>query len=121
MGLTSGAEPGAESPKVLERALRVLDLFTERRPEWTAAEIGSAVGLPVSTTYRIVRALESRGLLRQAARGPLPPPGVSRPSAAGSERPLPARRGRHSPRSPRGERLRPQRRAPPRARDSRRR
>lgn len=69
MGLTSRTEPRAESPKVLERALRVLDLFTERRPEWTAAEIGSAVGLPVSTTYRIVRALESRGLLRQAASG----------------------------------------------------
>jgi DNA-binding IclR family transcriptional regulator len=49
---------------VLERALGVLDLFTERRPEWTVAEIAAGLRLPISTTYRIVRALESHGLVR---------------------------------------------------------
>jgi DNA-binding IclR family transcriptional regulator len=64
-----GQATKADGPKVLERALSVLDLFTERRPEWTAAEIGEATELPVSTTYRIVNALESHGLLRHVGSG----------------------------------------------------
>jgi IclR family acetate operon transcriptional repressor len=63
------ATRGAGGPRVLERALGVLGLFTEQRPEWTVAGIGEAAGLPVSTAYRIVRALESHGLLRDVGGG----------------------------------------------------
>ncbi len=53
----------------LARALAVLDLFTETEPEWATAEIATAAGLPVSTTYRIVATLESQGLLRPVGAG----------------------------------------------------
>lgn len=58
-----------ESPKVLERALAVLDRFTESEPEWSTAALAEAVGLPVSTTYRLVNALEAQGLLRPVSGG----------------------------------------------------
>ncbi len=64
-----GRPANVDGPKVLERALSVLDLFTERRPEWTMTDISEAAGLPVSTTYRIVNALEYHGLLRHAGAG----------------------------------------------------
>lgn len=59
----------AESPKVLERALAVLDRFTESEPEWSTGGLAGAVGLPVSTTYRLVNSLEAQGLLRPVSGG----------------------------------------------------
>ncbi len=53
----------AAGPKVLEKALRVLDLFTVDRPAWSATEIGRELGMPTATAHRIVRALEARTYL----------------------------------------------------------
>ena len=58
-----------QSTKVLERALAVLDCFTENDPERSTTEVAAVVGLPVSTTYRIVNALEAQGLLRPVGGG----------------------------------------------------
>ena len=63
------ARQPADSPKVLERALTVLDRFTESEREWTTADLAGAVELPVSTTYRLVNALEAQGLLRSVGNG----------------------------------------------------
>ena len=54
---------------ILERALAVLDCFTENDPERSTTEVAAVVGLPVSTTYRIVNALEAQGLLRPVGGG----------------------------------------------------
>ncbi len=54
---------------VLERSLAVLDCFTEGRPEWATAELAVEVGLPVSTTYRLVSTLEAQGLIRPVGGG----------------------------------------------------
>jgi DNA-binding IclR family transcriptional regulator len=50
-------------PKVLEKALRVLDLFTVERPSWSATEIARELEMPTATAHRIVRALEARSYL----------------------------------------------------------
>ncbi len=47
----------------------VLDLFTIERPEWTAAEIAEAVGVPRSTGHTLVVSLAELGLLRLGPRG----------------------------------------------------
>lgn len=44
--------------QVLARAFRALDLFTPETPVWGISEISAAIGLPKSTTYRILRMLE---------------------------------------------------------------
>jgi DNA-binding IclR family transcriptional regulator len=54
---------GASGPKVLEKALRVLDLFTVERPTWSVTEIARELGMPNATTHRIVHALEGRSYL----------------------------------------------------------
>lgn len=51
--------------RVLGRALAILDLFTDQRREWMPAEIARAIEVPLSTTYRIIAALETHGLLRR--------------------------------------------------------
>ncbi|MGH2986125.1 MAG: IclR family transcriptional regulator [Solirubrobacterales bacterium] len=50
-------------PKVLEKTLRVLDLFTVERPSWSATEVARELEMPTATTHRIVRALEARSYL----------------------------------------------------------
>ena len=50
-------------PKVLEKTLRVLDLFTIEHPSWSATEIARELEMPTATTHRIVRALEARSYL----------------------------------------------------------
>ena len=59
---TSGpkAPPG---PKVLEKTLRVLDLFTVERPSWSVSEIARELEMPTATAHRIIRALEQRSYL----------------------------------------------------------
>lgn len=56
-------------PKVLEKTLRVLDLFTPERPSWSVTEIARELGMPTATAHRIVRALEGRSYLGRAAAG----------------------------------------------------
>ena len=50
-------------PKVLEKTLRVLDLFTVEHPSWSVTEIARALQMPTATAHRIVRALEARSYL----------------------------------------------------------
>ncbi|WP_166355804.1 IclR family transcriptional regulator [Phytoactinopolyspora limicola] len=57
------AKAPTDGPKVLEKALRVLDLFTRRDPEWPVSGIARELDLPFATAHRIVRTLESFGLL----------------------------------------------------------
>jgi DNA-binding IclR family transcriptional regulator len=51
-----------------ERVLRILDLFTEARPEWTADEMMAELGYSRPTLYRYLKALKDMGFL--AANGP---------------------------------------------------
>jgi DNA-binding IclR family transcriptional regulator len=53
----------ASGPKVLEKTLRVLDLFTLDRPSWSVTEIARELEMPTATAHRIVRALEARSYL----------------------------------------------------------
>ena len=62
-----GSIVAAGGPKVLDKALRVLGLFTERRPEWTATDISRELAFPLTTAHRIVRALEAHHLLRRTS------------------------------------------------------
>jgi DNA-binding IclR family transcriptional regulator len=50
-------------PKVLEKTLRVLDLFTSARPTWSVTEVARELEMPTATAHRIVRALEARSYL----------------------------------------------------------
>ncbi|MBV9167013.1 MAG: IclR family transcriptional regulator [Solirubrobacterales bacterium] len=52
---------GPETPKVLGRALRVLEAFDEHSPQWSEAGLRRELGLPSSTLNRILRVLESNG------------------------------------------------------------
>lgn len=52
----------------LERGIRLLTLFSQEEPELSAAEITRRLGLPHATVYRILRTLESCGLLRRSDR-----------------------------------------------------
>jgi DNA-binding IclR family transcriptional regulator len=45
------------------KMLSIIDLFTERRPVWTADEICSQLEVSTSTGYRYIRELTSAGLL----------------------------------------------------------
>ena len=58
-----------DGPKVLDKALRVLGLFSNVQPEWTATDISRELELPLTTAHRIVRALESHHLLRRTPAG----------------------------------------------------
>lgn len=66
-GRGSGQAGAADGPKVLEKALRVLDLFTRRQPEWNVTEIARELELPFATAHRIVRTLEAHSLLTRTA------------------------------------------------------
>ena len=59
----AGAADGSPGPKVLEKTLRVLDLFTVEHPSWSVSEIARELGMPTATTHRIIRALERRSYL----------------------------------------------------------
>jgi IclR family acetate operon transcriptional repressor len=58
-----GGDQPAPGPKVLEKTLRVLDLFTVERPSWSATEVARELEMPTATAHRIVRALEARSYL----------------------------------------------------------
>jgi IclR family acetate operon transcriptional repressor len=58
-GAAAPGPPAAEqpTPQLLERAIRVLSLFSPDKPEWATTEIGRASGLAVPTVHRILTAL----------------------------------------------------------------
>ncbi len=47
------------------RAVRLLKLFTIERPEMSLAEVSKASGLNKTTTHRLLRALQSEGLIER--------------------------------------------------------
>lgn len=47
----------------LQKALALLDLFTEARPEWTPEAMSLATGYPRPTLYRYLRTLREAGLV----------------------------------------------------------
>jgi DNA-binding IclR family transcriptional regulator len=63
----SGADP--ETPKVLAKAIRVLDAFTESAPERFEADLARELGLASTTVNRIVRGFEARGYLLRSPSG----------------------------------------------------
>jgi DNA-binding IclR family transcriptional regulator len=50
-------------PKVLDKVLRILQLFTVERPQWTTSEISRMLAIPLPTAHRIVRSLERHNYL----------------------------------------------------------
>jgi DNA-binding IclR family transcriptional regulator len=80
MGVARGSKPAeadageaAEAPggsqSMLDRLLRVIDLFTPERPVWTADEIGAVMGVSRATQYRYLRQLTGAGLLASLGGG----------------------------------------------------
>jgi DNA-binding IclR family transcriptional regulator len=63
-------DAGTGSHSSLDRLLRVIDLFTSDRPQWTADEIGETMGVSRATQYRYLRRLVDSGLLAAAGDGP---------------------------------------------------
>lgn len=53
----------------LERAVRVLDLFSSDVPEWTVSDVCRELNLPKTTTWEYMQAMTGLGLLRRTARG----------------------------------------------------
>jgi DNA-binding IclR family transcriptional regulator len=51
--------------QVLERTFRILEVFSESRPEWSTTDISRALGLPVPTVHRILGALRRLGYVSQ--------------------------------------------------------
>jgi IclR family acetate operon transcriptional repressor len=51
---------------VLGKAKAILDAFSVREPELTAAELAARTGLPPSTCFRLVRNLAAHGLLEKS-------------------------------------------------------
>jgi DNA-binding IclR family transcriptional regulator len=62
-------EPANGSQSSLDRLLRVLDLFSVERPEWTADQIGEVMGVSRATQYRYIKSLTTAGLLAAAGDG----------------------------------------------------
>lgn len=56
-----------ETPKVLDKAILVLEAFTESAPERSEKELCQELSLPTSTVNRIVRGLERHGFLFRTA------------------------------------------------------
>lgn len=50
------------------RALAILNTFTDDQPEWSLTDLTKAVGLNRTTTYRLLTALESEGLVTRDPR-----------------------------------------------------
>jgi DNA-binding IclR family transcriptional regulator len=67
--VTSANEPIASERYIvpaLERGLKLLTLFDRQRTEISAPEAARMLGLPRSTTFRLIRTLEHFGLLERA-------------------------------------------------------
>lgn len=53
----------------LERATRVLEVFSSHVPEWSVTDVARELQLPKTTTWECMRALASLGMLRRTGRG----------------------------------------------------
>lgn len=67
-GMPSPAPRRDGSPKVVAKALRILDLFSPERPAWTATEIARALELAVPTAHRLVATLQHHAYLTRGER-----------------------------------------------------
>lgn len=56
---------GTGGPKVLDKALGVLELFSEQRPEWTVTDVSRTLQIPFATTHRIMRSLEAHDFIQR--------------------------------------------------------
>jgi IclR family transcriptional regulator, pca regulon regulatory protein len=61
--------PNPETPKVLDKALRILDAFGQESTAWSEAALRDHVDIPSSTLNRILRSLESAGYLMRGVDG----------------------------------------------------
>ncbi len=67
---TFSSEAGDRSPvRAVQRALDVLDCFSDGRAKITLSEAARLTGLPVSTVSRLLATLEGAGFLRRSASG----------------------------------------------------
>jgi IclR family pca regulon transcriptional regulator len=67
-----GAAPSAPPDyrvEALAKGLRVLSVFSERRPTWRITDIAAEASLPLPTAYRIVMTLASEGYLEHLPSG----------------------------------------------------
>src|ERR1700745_135486 len=53
--------------KILDKAVRVLMLFTPEQPEWGVTAVAREVDMPKSTVHRILRVFEQHGFLTRNA------------------------------------------------------
>lgn len=60
---------GQYTVEALAKGLRVLSLFTRRRPMWRLRDIAQATGIPTPTAFRIVATLVDEGYLQQLSSG----------------------------------------------------
>lgn len=61
--------PVPDTPKVLDKALRVLAAFGEHSAVWSEAALRDHVGIPSTTLNRILRSLEQAGYLMRGGDG----------------------------------------------------
>jgi DNA-binding IclR family transcriptional regulator len=61
--------PNPDTPKVLDKALRVLDAFGEPSTTWSEAALREHVGIPSTTLNRILRSLERAGYVMRGGDG----------------------------------------------------
>ena len=55
--------------QTMKKAMRVLDLFSLKRPEWSVSEVSKALGLPKSTTSELMSDLAGQRLLSRSTKG----------------------------------------------------
>ena len=65
--MTKGIVADQPQVKILDKALRVLMLFTPEQPEWGVTSIARSVDMPKSTVHRILRVFEQHAFLTQDA------------------------------------------------------
>ena len=63
--MTRDPKPYAGTQAVI-RAMTLLKVFTDEQPEWGLSELARAVNLNKTTTFRILTALESEGMLMRS-------------------------------------------------------
>ncbi len=56
-------DPDPDTPKVLDKALRVLECFGDTRPRWSEADLRRHLAMPSTSLNRILRGLERAGYL----------------------------------------------------------
>ncbi len=61
----AGDKKGRDSVRSALRAFSIIELFTPERPKLSMKDIAEELGLPSSTTVRLVQTLESEGYIRK--------------------------------------------------------